>query len=225
MKSDFVSFVTHQLRTPLAGIKWMLELAAQEPALPPDAASFVQDARDAAERLISFVNNLLEISRLEGGTLTIAMQDTPIGALTRSVLDELGPLIQDRGHRLSIAGDADVPPVRAEPQLLRQVLLNLVSNAAKYTPPGGTIAIAMGREGQLARRSITDSGIGIPEASRARLFEKFYRGDNVTAIETEGTGLGLYLVQLVMEQLGGQVSYVSEEGKGSTFVVTLPIAA
>lgn len=225
MKSDFVSFVTHQLRTPLAGIKWMLELAAQEPALPADAASFVQDARDAAQRLIGLVNNLLDISRLEGGKLTIPLQDVRIGVLTRSVLDEMGPLIEDRGHRLSIAGDADVPLVKADPQLLRQVLLNLVSNAVQYTPPGGTIAIAMGREGQLARWSITDSGIGIPEASRARLFEKFYRAENMTAIETEGTGLGLYLVRLTMEQLGGQVSYVSEEGKGSTFAITLPIAA
>jgi two-component system phosphate regulon sensor histidine kinase PhoR len=225
MKSDFVSFVTHQLRTPLAGLKWMLELAAQAPALPADAASFVQDARDAAARLIGLVNNLLDVSRLERGKLTLALQDIRIGVLTRSVLDEMSQVIQDRGHRLSIAGDADVPPVRAEPQLLRQVLLNLVSNAVKFTPPGGTIAIAMGREGQLARWSITDSGIGIPEASRARLFEKFYRAENVTAIETEGTGLGLYLVRLVMEQLGGQVTYVSKEGKGSTFVVTLPIAA
>jgi len=225
MKSDFVSFVTHQLRTPLAGIKWMLELAAQEPALPADAASFVQDARDAAQRLIGLVNNLLDISRLEGGKLTIPLQDVRIGVLTRGVLDEMGPLIEDRGHRLSIAGDADVPLVKADPQLLHQVLLNLVSNAVQYTPPGGTIAIAMGREGQLARWSITDSGIGIPEASRARLFEKFYRAENVTAIETEGTGLGLYLVRLTMEQLGGQVSYVSEEGKGSTFAITLPIAA
>jgi len=224
MKSDFVSFVTHQLRTPLAGIKWMLELAAQEPAVPADAASFVQDARDAAERLIGLVNNLLDVSRLEGGKLTLALQDVRIGVLTRSVLDEMSPLILDRGHRLSIGGDADVPPVKTDPQLLRQVFFNLVSNAVMYTPPGGTIAIAMGREGQLARWSIADSGIGIPGASRARLFEKFYRAENVTAIETEGTGLGLYLVRLIVEHLGGQVSYVSEEGKGSTFVVTLPIA-
>jgi signal transduction histidine kinase len=203
----------------------MLELAAKEPALPANAASFVQDARDAAARLIGLVNNLLDVSRLERGKLTIALQDIRIGELTRSVLDEMSQLIQDRGHRLSIAGDPDVPPVKAEPQLLRQVLLNLVSNAVKFTPPGGTIAIAMGREDQVARWSITDSGIGIPEASRARLFEKFYRAENVTAIETEGTGLGLYLVRLVMEQLGGQVTYVSKEGKGSTFVVTLPIAA
>ena len=224
MKSDFVSFVTHQLRTPLAGLKWMLELAAQEPGLPADAASFVQDARDAAERLIGLVNNLLDVSRLEGGKLTLALQNARIGGLTRSVLDEMSALIRDRGHRLSVAGDADVPPVKTDPQLLRQVFFNLVSNAVMYTPPGGTIAIAMGREGQLARWSITDSGIGIPDASRARLFEKFYRAENVTAIETEGTGLGLYLVRLIVEHLGGQVSYVSEEGKGSTFVVTLPIA-
>lgn len=163
--------------------------------------------------------------RLREVEALIALHDIRIGVLTRSVLDEVSLLIQDRGHRLTIVGDADVLPVKAEPQLLRQVLLNLISNAVMYAPPGGTIAIAMGREGQLARWAITDSGIGIPEASRARLFEKFYRAENVTAIETERTGLGLYLVRLTMERLGGQVSYVSEEGKGSTFVVTLPIAA
>ncbi len=203
----------------------MLELAAEEPGLPADAASYVQDARDAAQRLIGLVNDLLDVSRLERGKLTITLQDVRMGVLTRAVLDEMSVLVDERGHQLSVTEDGDVPPVKADTQLLRQVLLNLVSNAVKYTPSGGTIAIAMGREGSLARWAITDSGIGIPRASQPRLFEKFYRADNVTAIETEGTGLGLYLVRLIMEQLGGRVWCTSEEGRGATFVVTLPIAA
>jgi len=225
MKSDFVSFVTHQLRTPLAGIKWMLELAAQEPALPADAGAYVQDARDAAQRLIGLVNDLLDVSRLERGKLTIARQAVRLGELTQSVLDETSLLVRDKGQALSVAGAAEIPAVTADPQLMRQVVLNLVSNAIKYTPAGGTIAIAMGRDGGLARWSITDTGLGVPAACQARLFEKFYRADNVTAIETEGTGLGLYLVRLIMEQLGGRVWCESHEGQGATFVVTLPLAA
>jgi two-component system, OmpR family, phosphate regulon sensor histidine kinase PhoR len=224
MKSDFVSFVTHQLRTPLAGIKWMLELASQEADVPPDAGSYVQDAREAAQRLIVLVNDLLDISRLERGKLTIATEAVDLDALTRGVLDETALLAQERGHRISISAAAALPAALADRQLVRQVMLNLVSNAIKYTRSGGAIAIRMEHEADLVRWSISDTGIGIPPLAQARLFEKFYRADNVVTIETEGTGLGLYLVRLIMEQLGGRVWCESREGEGSTFTFTLPCA-
>jgi signal transduction histidine kinase len=225
MKTDFVSFVTHQLRTPLAGIKWMLELAAQAPHVPADAGSYVEDARTAAERLIGLVNDLLDISRLESGKLTLALQPTGLGTLTRSLLDELGPLVRDKGQRLSAYGLDDAPAVLADPQLLRQAIVNLASNAIKYTPSGGDITIRVARGGaRTVRWTITDSGIGIPKTALGRLFEKFYRADNVHAVETEGTGLGLYLVRLIIERLGGEVWCESEEGQGSAFIFTLPIS-
>ena len=224
MKSDFVSFVTHQLRTPLAGIRWMLELAAQDPDVPADAASYVQDAREAAQRLIQLVNDLLDISRLERGKLTMTATPTDLGELTRGVLAETAGLVQAKGHQVSLAGDADAPRVLADPQLLRQVVVNLVSNAIKYTPEAGTIAIRLEPDGPALRWSIRDSGIGVPASSQPRLFEKFYRADNVVTMETEGTGLGLYLVRLIMEQLGGRVWCESEEGAGATFLFTLPRA-
>ena len=104
MKSDFVSFATHQLRTPLAGIKWLLELAAEEGEVPPVTLSYIQDARESADRLIRLVNDLLDISRLERGKLTIPPQEIQLGALTQSVLEEVGPLLQEKGHRLSVTG-------------------------------------------------------------------------------------------------------------------------
>jgi signal transduction histidine kinase len=114
--------------------------------------------------------------------------------------------------------------VMADPQLLRQAIVNLTSNAIKYTPAGGAVSIALGVENErMARWAITDSGIGIPKASRARLFEKFYRADNVHTVETEGTGLGLYLVRLIIERFAGQIWCESEEGRGSTFIFTLPV--
>jgi signal transduction histidine kinase len=224
MKSDFVSFVTHQLRTPLAGIRWMLELAAQDPDVPADAASYVQDAREAAQRLIQLVNDLLDISRLERGKLTVDVMPIDLGDLTRGVLAEMSVLVQEKGHRVSLAGDADAPRVVADAQLVRQVVVNLVSNAIKYTPETGTIEIRLEPDGPALRWSIRDSGVGVPALAQPRLFEKFYRADNVVTLETEGTGLGLYLVRLIMEQLGGRVWCQSEEGAGATFLFTLPLA-
>nr|PYM69479.1 MAG: hypothetical protein DME03_22470 [Candidatus Rokubacteria bacterium] len=225
MKTDFVSFVTHQLRTPLAGIKWMLELAAQTPEMAGEAGSYVADARAAAERLIGLVNDLLDISRLESGKLSMTLQPTSLSKLTKGVLDDLAPLIREKGHQLTVTGAGDATEVPADPQLLRQVILNLTSNAIKYTPAGGVISIALGRAaGATARWTITDSGIGIPEGGVARLFEKFYRADNAHTVETEGTGLGLYLVRLIIEKLDGQVWCESQEGRGSTFILTLPVS-
>jgi PAS domain S-box-containing protein len=223
MKSDFVSFVTHQLRTPLGGIRWMLELAAQEPALPPEASSYIQDARDSAQRLITLVNDLLDISRLERGKLTLTLTELSLEDLTQELIGELQLLIAEKGHHVSVVGDGGVPPVTADRQLLRQAVMNLLSNAVKYTPLNGKIAIRIERRGDGVQWSIRDSGIGIPHASQARLFEKFYRAENVTIIETEGTGLGLYLARLIMEQFGGRVWCESEEGAGATFFFTLPL--
>ena len=222
MKSDFVSFVTHQLRTPLAGIRWMLELAQKDATVSEETGSYIADAGSAAERLIKLVNDLLDVSRFERGALTVDLVDVDLVALTRTVLEELDALVREQGHRVALAlGDGPLG-ARGDAQLLRQVMRNLVSNAVQYTPPGGEIAIDVRADDREVRWSIRDSGIGIPEEARARLFEKFYRADNVAQIETEGTGLGLYIVRLIVEHLGGRVWCESEEGHGAAFFVTLP---
>jgi PAS domain S-box-containing protein len=224
MKSDFVSFVSHQLRTPLSGIKWMLELAMNELEDSPEAQSFLQDARSSTERLIGLVNDLLDTSRLERGRLQINAQPIKIQALTQGVIDEISPLMQEKGQSLTIQIPGDLPEVFADSQLLRQAILNLVSNAMKYTPRGGKVRIAARLENARLRWEIEDSGIGIPKTNLGRLFEKFYRAENAVAVETEGTGLGLYLVRLIVEQFGGKVWCTSEENVGSTFAFTLPLA-
>lgn len=225
MKTDFVSFVTHQLRTPLSGISWLLELAEQGPGVPEEPLSYVRDARQAAVRLSGLVKDLLDVSRLESGRLEIHPQPVNLAKLTGSVLGDLGTLVREKGHRLAVEGADTVPAVTADPQLLRQVILNLASNAVKYTPPGGEITIRMTVADRAVRWAISDSGIGVPKQSQARLFEKFYRAENVNAVETEGTGLGLYLVKLIVERLAGEVRCESEEGEGATFIFTLPACA
>jgi len=224
MKSEFVSFVSHQLRTPLAGIKWMLELAAESPDLSSTAGEYVADARASADRLIDLVNDLLDVSRLEEGRLTIAPQKVHLDEMTRSLIAELDGLVQQKSITLVYVSRGDLPEVIVDPQLMRQALANLMSNAIKYTPAGGHIDLVLEHDGDAVRWRIRDSGIGIPTSSQARLFEKFYRADNALIIHTEGTGLGLYLVRLIVTQFGGGIRCESEEGKGATFVVTLPAA-
>ena len=224
MKSDFVSFATHQLRTPLSGIKWMLELAMQETDVPETASSYMRDALGASQRLIQLVNDLLDISRLEGGRMKATPQLVDLVDLTRAVLDDLKLQMDEKGHRLAMATSSDMLEVVADPQLLRQVVLNLASNAIKYSPSGGDIGVQITRERDVVRWRITDTGIGIPKESQRHLFEKFYRADNVASLETDGTGLGLYLVRLIVEQIGGHVGCESEEGHGATFYFTVPSA-
>jgi PAS domain S-box-containing protein len=221
MKSDFVSFATHQLRTPLSGIKWMLELAMQETDVPEAATSYMKDALGASQRLIQLVNDLLDISRLESGRMKASPQLVDLVELTRTVLDDLKRQMDEKGHRLSME-TSGILEVFADPQLLRQVVLNLASNAIKYSPSGGDISVSLTRERDVVRWQIQDTGIGIPKESQRHLFEKFYRADNVASLETDGTGLGLYLVRLIVEQIGGHVGCESEEGHGATFYFTVP---
>lgn len=223
MKSDFVSFATHQLRTPLAGIKWMLELA-HTPELPEESASYIADARASADRLIRLVNDLLDVSRLEGGRLATNPEPTDLALLSNEVVHELMPLAHEKGQSLVLTPAPGIPPVIVDPKLGREVVLNLISNALRYTPNGGAITVEMRLTEGAVEWAVRDTGIGIPVASQQRLFEKFYRADNAAIVHTEGTGLGLYLVRLVLERSGGRVWCESTEGAGSTFRFTLPLA-
>jgi PAS domain S-box-containing protein len=221
MKADFVSFVTHQLRTPLAGIKWMLELSG-EASDRDESDSYIGDARESADRLIALVNDLLDVSRFENSRIQINSEDVDIRELTDSVLGDVATLVREKGHDLHIDVTTPSSVVVADSQLVRQVVLNLISNAIKYTPAGGRLRIRIEEEQGSLRWEIQDSGIGIPESARQRLFQKFFRAENAQTIDTEGTGLGLYLVRLIIERFGGAVACDSVMGKGSTFRFTLP---
>ena len=222
LKSDFVSFVSHQLRTPLAGMSWMLELAADSGELTQTAGEYVAEARESAARLVTLVNDLLDIARLESGRAVSAPERLDVDQLTGSVLREMQTLIDEKQHHVTLEGAAGV--AWADPQLIRQVIGNLLSNAVKYTPTGGRITIRSRADNGVVQWAVADSGVGIPRAAQARLFERFYRADNAVAMEVEGTGLGLHLVRLIVEQAGGRVWCESEEGRGAVFSFTLPAA-
>jgi PAS domain S-box-containing protein len=221
MKSDFVSFVSHQLRTPLAGMNWMLELAAEAESLPRQAGEYIAEARESAARLSTLVNDLLDIARLESGRTVMLRQPVRLDELTRSVLREMQTVIDGKQHTLRL--DTTAALVVGDEQMLRQVVANLLSNAIKYTPDGGRIDVRVVGRRDDVEWSVQDNGMGIPQAAQGRLFEKFYRAENAISKEAEGTGLGLHLVRLVVEHAGGQIWCDSEEGEGSRFTFTLPV--
>ena len=224
MKSDFVSFVAHQLRTPLSGIKWMLELA-QPLAAGTETEDYIQDAGQCADRLVRMVNDLLSLSRLENGTLKVAMEPLSLSDLTQAVLCDVKPIVEARAHHLSVTVPETDVTVDADPRLLREALLNVLSNAVKFTPDGGDLAIRMQcGDGQVVWE-LQDSGIGIPAQALERLGEKFYRADNAVSVDPNGTGLGLYLVRLIVRRCGGQIAWTSESGHGTTVRITLPLRA
>ena len=217
MKADFVSFATHQLRTPLSGIRWLLELAEQTEGMPEEVVSLVADARTSAERLIALVNDLLAVSRIEGGRLDAEPQPVDLSGVTADVVNELMPLAREKNQQIRLPDGVPVPLAYADPKLVREVLLNLLSNAIKYTPQDGSIAVSMKADRDMVQWAVRDTGIGVPVNAQRRLFEKFYRAENATITNTEGTGLGLYLVRLILGRSGGRVWCESEEGRGSTF--------
>jgi PAS domain S-box-containing protein len=224
MQADFVNFASHQLRTPLTGIKWMLELAMGEDDGSADMRGFVKDSLDASERLIVLVNDLLSVSRLEGGKMIGTPARCNLAQLMRDVLADAQVVVRKSGHELAATGLDTEHAVMGDAQMLRQVLQNLVSNAVKYTPPGGRIDVEITNDGAEVRCAVTDTGIGVPESARGRLFEKFFRAENVTLVETEGTGLGLYIVRLIVERAHGRIWFEPAASGGSRFLIALPLA-
>ena len=223
MQANFVSFASHQLRTPLTGISWMLEMAEHEEGVPPAAAEGIQSARLAAARLTGLVNDLLDTARLDSGGLSFDTEPRDLVEITRGALRAVQPVMQRMGHVLVEHIPSTPVPVRADARYAHEALVNLLSNAAKYTPERGTITVTVAPGERAVRWSVQDTGIGIPPEAQEQLFGKFYRASNAQAIETEGTGLGLYMVKLIVTRMNGRVWCESAEGAGSTFFVELPL--
>ncbi len=169
------------------------------------------------------VNDLLSVSRLEGGKMVGTPARCDLAQLMKDVLGDIQPVVRKSDHQLDTAGLDVEHAVMGDAQMLRQVLQNLVSNAVKYTPPGGRIHVEISNDGAEVLCAVTDTGIGVPEAARDRLFEKFFRAENVSKVETEGTGLGLYIVRLIVERAHGRI-WFEPAGSGSRFLVALPLA-
>jgi NtrC-family two-component system sensor histidine kinase KinB len=221
MKSGLVSTVSHQLKTPLTSIRMAIHLLLDEKTgmLSPKQEDLLMAAREDADRLHTIVEELLDIGRIESGK--VRMDLSPLSP-QRMVLEGLEPYrstARDRGVSLSADVPEDLPRVWADPTRIAHVFANLLSNALKYTPPGGTVSLSAMEEGEFVRFRVSDTGIGIPEKYLPRIFEQFFRVPEQGP--GTGAGLGLAIVKEIVEAHGGTVGVESREGAGSTFFFSL----
>jgi PAS domain S-box-containing protein len=225
MKTGFLSVAAHQLRTPLSTIRWYLELLndPSEGKLKKNQKMFAENAYLSLRKMVGLVNRLLAVTRLEAGRVPFKPEPTDLRAMTRDIVEDLKHKLGERRLDVRVA-IPELPTVPLDPTLAREVFTNLIENAVRYTPDDGRISIDAADASAAIVWSVTDTGIGIPKAQQEKIFEKFYRAGNAIEHSAEGSGLGLYLAKFIVNAWGGEISFVSEEGKGSTFRVTVPKA-
>ena len=224
-RSDFVATASHELRTPLAAVLGAVKtLRREDVTFEPDQREELMDMIDReAERLSGIVAQILLTGQLDAGRLPLQVDRFDPVALTQDVVDS-AELHLPNGIELRVEAPEDIPPVAGDADQLRQVISNLVDNAIKYSPQGGDVELRLNQNGQFARIEVVDAGLGIPRDEHERIFEKFYRLDPALTRGVNGTGLGLYISKELVERMNGRISVDSEPGRGSTFVVEVPLA-
>lgn len=225
-KSEFVSLASHQLRTPLTAISWSAEilLSGEAGTLQPGQKQYLVDIYQGNRRMIDLVNSLLNVSRIELGTLDIRPETIWVTKIINNLLGEFTSLIENKKLKVAKHYKASLPGIKADPKLLRIILQNLLSNAINYSQEEGKVDISVRIENGQFVFTVADNGIGIPKKAQGKIFSKLYRADNAQIHVPNGTGLGLYIVRAAVEQSGGKIWFESKENKGSTFYFTLPAA-
>ena len=223
LKDEFVSSISHELRTPLTSISGYIELLLEDEASAEKRGHLTIVERNA-DRLLALVTDLLFAARLQYGRLELERRPVDLREVVRQSVESARPRAAAAAVELRADLD-DVPVVHGEPDRLAQLLDNLVSNAIKFTPGGGHVAVSLGAENGFVCIHVSDSGIGITDVERQRLFERFFRSQSALEAQIQGTGLGLYISKAIVEAHGGRIGVESEPGVGTTFVVELPAGA
>ncbi len=223
--TEVTSVISHQLKTPLAGIKSSLEvlLSGDLCALDVKQREYLALALDGANKMIGLVKNLLDASRIDEGRMQLASLPTDLGALAQDVVDDLATFAQAKNTTLSLALEDHLPKISVDTVKIHEVISNIIYNAIRYSKGKGTVAVAVRRDGNDILFSCADTGIGIGEGDKNKIFSKFYRSPDVSALAPDGSGLGLYISKAIVEKSGGKIWFESEAGRGSTFLFSLPI--
>ena len=219
--SRFTGDASHELRTPLTIMRGELEALLNEGSLSADQTSQIESVQEEAERLTQIVEGLLVMSRLEAGESQMSKDPVNFGELVSNITEQMTLLAEDKSVTLVCEAGRDVM-VEANEIRLRQVVVNLLDNAIKYTPGGGKITVRVAADPSWALLEVSDSGIGITREALPHVFERFYRSEQIQARKAGGTGLGLSMVQSIVEAHAGKVEAESREGEGATFRVRLP---
>lgn len=222
-KSEFVSLASHQLRTPLSAINWYTEMLIDEDVgqLNDKQKEYLREIYHSSKRMGDLVGSLLNVSRIELGTFIVDPKPTNMVDLIKSVIKDLALQIERKKQKL-IENYGNVGMLDIDSNIMQMIVQNLLSNAVKYTPDEGEIRISIHKNGSIVI-NISDNGIGIPQNQQSHIFTKFFRADNAKEKETDGNGLGLYIVKEMVNKTGGRIWFESEINKGTTFHVSLPL--
>ncbi len=227
-KSEFVSLASHQLKTPLTAISWLTEalLSGDKGALNDEQRKYIENIHVTDRQMMEMVNDLLNVSRIELGTLQLRPEEIDTAAFAHTVVDEQKKSADDKHITLVLNFEENLPHLQADKNLVKMIFQNLVSNAIKYTPARGAVTLTIARGAGMRETlfiTCADTGIGIPKDEQSKVFEKLHRARNAQASVPDGTGLGLYVIKTIIERVKGAITFDSVEGKGTTFFVTLPI--
>ncbi len=226
-KSEFISIMSHQLRSPLSAVKWQVDFLlsdAQRKTL--DSASvqkYLQTVYDQNERMIRSVNDLLEVNRIEDDDLVLRPSPFSILYATNKIAGEYENFAAASNVNIEVTASGLAPTLYADEERIKHVMEHLLDNAVRYSPKGGKVSISIAVEGGKLIWKITDRGAGIPPKDQKRIFEKFFRSDHALRYQTEGSGIGLFIAKSIIKKSGGEVGFTSSLGQGSMFWFSLPI--
>ncbi len=225
MKSEFISLASHQLRTPLSSIRWYLELmqGEGEAKLSEEQQGYIAELQTGAARMANLIEALLHVARLEGGAIIASPIAVDLRTVVGDMMEEWSRIARSKQIQINQAKPDAPLRTLTDPTLFQIVLQNLLGNSIKYSAAGAVITVRLRRDGNLAVMEVEDNGMGIPASEQPRVFEKFFRARNVRHLDTDGSGLGLYICRAIIQKLGGTISFRSEEGHGTVFSVTLPL--
>ena len=225
LKSEFVSIVSHQLRSPLSNLKWSLELlmSGKLGEVNKKEAEYFKILAENTARMSELVSDLLIVSRIEQGRLLFQKSDFSLSELVKEIVAKYKPYAAASNIRIDLDNAGPSSLVEADPSQIKSVIENLLDNAIRYSGGGGSVKIKITEKERSLIFKIEDSGVGIPQQDQGHIFQKFFRSANALRHQTEGSGLGLYIAKSIVERSGGRMGFTSQEGKGSTFWFTLPI--
>jgi PAS domain S-box-containing protein len=226
LKTEFVSLAAHQLRTPLSGIKWSLKMILDEDLgpVPEGLKDFLKKALLSNERLIHLVNDLLDVTRIEEGKFLYKLEEKDVVKIVENVFNSYLDLAKEKNIEFKLEKlKDDFPLIKVDEEKIKLVIQNLIENALIYTLPKGKVTVTIDLQNGNFFFKIQDTGIGIPKEVQDRIFTKFFRASNAAKIDTEGSGLGLFVTKNIVESHGGKIWFESEEGKGTTFYFTIPV--
>lgn len=225
LKTEFIDIVSHQLRSPLTNLKWAVELISDEDFKkePEKEKEYYSVLKENIARMLELVEELLIVSKIEQGVLVLRKKEIVLEDLVAEMISRFKFFAIASNVKLSFKPGSELPKIFIDPIQVKLVVENLIDNAIRYTKGGGTVDISIEKAGPVIKFKIKDSGVGIPEADKKYIFQKFFRAENILREQTRGTGLGLFVAKAIIENSGGEMWFESEEGKGTAFFFTLPI--